>query len=77
MLSRMVRSDAVLDPWLMDFAADYNLFENLIPADGDIEAAKKRSKLSNLWKKIQRKTFSAWTTFPDHGRDAEDSPLLG
>jgi hypothetical protein len=44
---------------LVDFAADYNLFENLIPAEEDERAiaAAKRKKLSQLWKGYNERVF--------------------
>ena len=44
---------------LVDFAADYNLFENLIPAEEEEKAiaAAKRKKLSQLWKGYNERVF--------------------
>ncbi len=48
---------------LAEFAADYGLFENLIPTDDDKEAAAKRSKLSKLWAKYDRRIFQGGQRF--------------
>ena len=61
---------------LVAYADDYGLFENVIPAKDDENAAKKRTTLARLWKKYDGRLFPKGQRFIIEGENQRDRRYL-